>query len=546
MPAMTHGREAGARRAFLGSEPLLFAALVVVVGGLAIVPLARLALEGVAPGGRLDWTVLTGVLAARATWIATAHTIVTALLGTVLAVGLGVPAALVVALTDIRGKSALVFAFMLPLLIPPQIIAVAWIELLGPASPVLRPLGLAPPSGAPHPLYGAGGVSLLLGIEHAPLVFLTLNAGLRNLPRELIEAAQASGAGAWRVLRTVIVPLARPALIAGAALAFVSAIGNFGTPALLGIPGGYTVLTTLIYQKLAGFGPRVLGEVADLSLLLGVIAASGFLVQGWVTRRRDAAALSSGRLAEAFALGRRRLAVEALSWTVVLLVVAMPLAALVAISLVSAYGVPLRLATLTARTTATSSSSTPPRHAPRATACCCPPAPRSFSPALAVPLGFFIAWRGNRVMRPSASPPSCPMPCPASSSRSPASWFSSGRCRCSACRSTTRSGSSSWPISRRFSPWPCGPSRRATASSTARSRRRRRCRAQPCPAPHHHRSAAAGAGRGGRGDPGLSHRAQRAHPQRSCCGRRATRRWGSSSSASSKAATTSRLRRLRY
>jgi iron(III) transport system permease protein len=391
--------ETGVRRVFLGSEQLLFAALVLIVGALAIVPLARLAVEGIAPGGRLDWAVLTGVLAARTTWIATAHTIITALLGTVLAIGLGVPAALVVALTDIRGKSALVFAFMLPLLIPPQVIAVAWIELLGPASPVLRPLGLAPPSGAPHPLYGASGVSLLLGIEHAPLVFLTLNAGLRNLPRELIEAAQASGAGTWRVLRTVIVPLARPALIAGAALAFVSAIGNFGTPALLGIPGGYTVLTTLIYQKLAGFGPRVLGEVADLSLLLGIIAASGFAVQGWVNRRRDRPALSSGLRADPVALGRRRAAVEALSWAVVLLVVVMPLAALVATSLVSAYGVPLGLATFTGENY---------RYVLFEHAAAARAARNSLLLAggaalilagLAVPLGFFIAWRGSRLMR---------------------------------------------------------------------------------------------------------------------------------------------------
>ncbi len=397
-PSPPPSRDAASGSA-LRSEPILFVALVVIVGTLAIVPLARLALEGIAPGGRLDATVLGGVLAARATWIATAHTLVTSLLGTLLAVALGVPAALIVALTDIRGKSALVFAFMLPLLIPPQIIAVAWIELLGSASPVLRPLGLAPPSGTPHPLYGAGGVSLLLGIEQAPLVLLTLNAGLRNLPRELIEAAQASGASAWRVLRTVIVPLAAPSLIAGAALAFVSAIGNFGTPALLGIPGGYTVLTTLIYQKLAGFGPRILGEVADLSLLLGIIAASGFLVQRWCRRRRNVTTLSSGLRVRPVALGRYRIAVEALCWTVILVIVAMPLVALVATSLVPAYGVPLGAATITGENYRYIIF----EHAAAARA-----ARNSLLLAggaafilagIAVPLGFFIGWRGNRVMR---------------------------------------------------------------------------------------------------------------------------------------------------
>ncbi|MFN4129736.1 MAG: ABC transporter permease subunit [Paracoccaceae bacterium] len=51
------------------------------------------------------------------------------------------------------------------------------------------------------------------------------------------EAARVNGAGPWQVLRRVILPLMGPAFLTGFALAFVSALGNFGAPALLGIPG---------------------------------------------------------------------------------------------------------------------------------------------------------------------------------------------------------------------------------------------------------------------------------------------------------------------
>ena len=54
---------------------------------------------------------------------------------------------------------------------------------------------------------------------------------------------------------TIVLPLMTPPLVAGGALAFVSAIGNFGIPALLGIPAGYTVLPTLIYQRLRELRP---------------------------------------------------------------------------------------------------------------------------------------------------------------------------------------------------------------------------------------------------------------------------------------------------
>ena len=43
--------------------------------------------------------------------------------------------------------------------------------------------------GSRNPLYSPGGIILVLGVQYAPLVFLTLRAGLRTLPQELIEAA---------------------------------------------------------------------------------------------------------------------------------------------------------------------------------------------------------------------------------------------------------------------------------------------------------------------------------------------------------------------
>ncbi len=386
------------QRAVWSGERSTFLALLVIVGVLAALPMARLALEGVAPGGRLDLATLGGVLGAPQTWIAARHTIVTGIFGTLISLALGVPAAIVLALTDIRGKPALVFAFMLPLLIPPQIIATAWIELFGPASPILRPLGLAPRLGAPHPLYGPGGVSLLLGIEHAPLVFLALNAGLRAVPRELIEAAQASGAGFWRSLRSIVLPLARAPLVAGASLAFVSSIGNFGTPALLGIPGGYGVLTTLIYQKLAGFGPTVLAEVADLSLLLAVIAVIGLALHGWVGGR-GSQAMSLGAPARLLALGIWRPALEAACWVILLVIVLLPLAALLATSLVPAYGVPLRAATATFENYRYILFENAAAARAAINSVFLAGAAALILPALALPLGLFIAWRRSPLMR---------------------------------------------------------------------------------------------------------------------------------------------------
>ena len=331
----------------LSGERFVFVALVVLVTGLSIAPMLRLVLESVAPGGEFGSSVAQEVLASPSTWRATWRSLETALGGTLVSLLLGGAFALLVALTDIRAKRPLVFCFLIPLMIPPQVTALSWVQVLGPSSALLNTLGLAPPLGTPNPIYSREGIIVLLGIQHAPLVFLALRAGLRGMPREMVEAARAAGAGHWQVLFTVVTPLMTPALVAGTALAFISAVGNFGINAFIGIPANYTVLPTLIYKRLAGFGPDVISEVAVLSVLIGAIAFTGVLVQGWMLRKRDYRTVGVPSQPLAFALGNWRPAVELACWSIIAVILVLPVTALFATSLVSAYGVPLTTATVT-------------------------------------------------------------------------------------------------------------------------------------------------------------------------------------------------------
>ncbi|MAP18695.1 MAG: ABC transporter permease [Aurantimonas sp.] len=326
---------------------MTLAVLVVFVGLVSVLPVTRLVVEAFAPGGTPDLANIRSVLTAGSTWTAAWHSLVTATLGTAISLVLGTLFALIVALTDIRAKAALVFCFLLPLMIPPQVTALSWAQLFGPASPLLITLGLAPPLGAPNPIYSPGGIVLLLGIQHAPLVFLAVRAGLRGLPREMIEAARACGAGRLRVMATIVLPMMTPPLVAGGALAFVSAVGNFGIPALLGIPAGYTVLPTLIYQRLASFGPSIISEVAVLSIVVGALAFVGFAVQALVIGKRDYRTVGAPAQALRYALGRWRGPIEALAWAIIVAILVVPLIALLATSLVIAYGVPLTGQTVT-------------------------------------------------------------------------------------------------------------------------------------------------------------------------------------------------------
>ncbi|KQS97973.1 MULTISPECIES: ABC transporter permease [unclassified Rhizobium] len=326
------------------SQPVWLLPLVIAfVCLLSVLPLARLLYAGL----RFSFEgEATGLFAEPATWAAIRNTMVTASGGMLISVLLGAVFAFVVTLTDFRGKGVFSFAFILPMMIPPQVTALAWVQMSGPASPLLKTLGIAPPLGSPQPLYSVGGIILLLGVQHAPLVFLALKAGLACLPRDGVEAARLAGASPLRVFRDIILPLTTPGLVAGAALAFVSGVGNFGIPAILGIPASIFVLPTLIYSRLSSFGAGTFAEMAQLSMMIAVIAGLGLAIQQWALRGADYRIIGlSGRNA-VFSLGRWRMVFEAAFLVILFFVLAAPLAALVASSLVPAYGVPLNFRTM--------------------------------------------------------------------------------------------------------------------------------------------------------------------------------------------------------
>jgi len=289
---------------------------------------------------------LAEVTASHAVRIALSHSLVSSALAATLALGLGGLLAMLIGLTDLRGRAAAVFLLLLPMMIPPQVTAIAWVQALGPASPVLQVLGLAPAPGTPNPMYSPTGVILLLGTQQMPMVLLVLVAALRALPRDLAEAARIAGARPARMLARVILPLLRPALIGGWMLAFVSSLGNFGILAVLGIPARYTTLPVLIWRKLSAFGPSALGKVAAISMLLALLAMLAVLLQMRLTRRR-LALIGPPQPPLRLRLGPARPLAEAGVALWLAATVALPLAALFATALVPTYGVPLSLGSLT-------------------------------------------------------------------------------------------------------------------------------------------------------------------------------------------------------
>lgn len=264
-----------------------------------------------------------------------------------LALPLGTVIALVLGVTDIRRRHITSFLFVLSLMISPQVIALAFLHLAGPASPILNTLGLAPEAGSANPMFGRLGIILVLGLHHAPLVYVIMSAGLKRIPIAVVEAARMDGSPPLRIVTDHLLPLLRPHLMSAGLLAFVAGIGNFGIPALLGAPVNYLTLPVLIYRRLSSFGTGILGDVAALGLLVAAIAIICVAASQILTRRGEVLLEEDTPLQPFWKLGRAGAAAEIFVGLVITVTLILPMLSLLAAALVPSYGMPLSLATMT-------------------------------------------------------------------------------------------------------------------------------------------------------------------------------------------------------
>lgn len=325
----------------LGTTRLLVAGATLWLLLVGAAPLLRLLAEALGDGA------VGQAFADPAVWRAAWRSLQVSLGAAALATLLGGALAWALLLRGLPLRGALLFLAVLPALVPAQVMALGWIQASGPASPLLLALNLAPPIGTPNPVYGPAGMTILLAVQATPLVMLAVAALLRRVPGEVLLAARGLGAGPEAALRRAVWPLLAPGLLAGAGLAYVAALGNFGVGALLGIPARFTVLPVLIWQRLSSGGAASLEQAAALAVLLALMAAPALILQALAARRAPAAGRQP--FAPVPLPGPARAAVTALVLLYLGAVLLVPMAALLAAALVPAMGVELSAATFTGR-----------------------------------------------------------------------------------------------------------------------------------------------------------------------------------------------------
>lgn len=195
---------------------------------IVLLPLAAIAWQAVGGGWQHFWLAVTSHAALESFKV----TLIISVVVTILDVLFGVLVAWMLVRDDFAWKGLLDAVIDLPFALPTIVTSLVMLALYGPSSPIGLHLQHTPP-----------GVAMALAFVTLPFVVRAVQPVLREIDREVEEAAASLGAGGRKVFTSIVLPSLLPAVLSGAGLAFSRCIGEFGSVVTIGgaVPGSTEV-----------------------------------------------------------------------------------------------------------------------------------------------------------------------------------------------------------------------------------------------------------------------------------------------------------------
>ncbi|MBW7571436.1 ABC transporter permease [Caproiciproducens faecalis] len=211
------------------------------------------------------------------------NSLATSGVSTILAIIIGVPLAYITSRFNVYWKKCINMLIIMSLMSPPFIGAYSWIMLLGRNglfTNAFAKIGIITP-----PIYGFGGIVLVFTLKFFPYVYLYVSGAMSSIDRSLEEAAENLGSSKLRRTLTITMPVIMPTLAAGAIMAFMSSLADFGTPMLIG--EGYKVLPVLVYEEYMSEMGGNANMAGALSVIIICCSTAVLLIQKYVVARKN-------------------------------------------------------------------------------------------------------------------------------------------------------------------------------------------------------------------------------------------------------------------
>jgi iron(III) transport system permease protein len=263
---------------------------------------------------------------------------------TLIAVVIATALSLLIARTDMPGRRVVEVSLWFAFFIPPLSMTLGWIVLLDPSNGVVNTTlrSIFGMSGAQGPLniYSFWGIILAhISSSTVPLMTILIIPSMRRMSSGLEEAARSCGAGRFKTLLFVTLPLARPAILGAALLSFIYSLKTFEIEYLLGNPIGFKVYSTQVYDWVYREPPEY-GIATALGIMVIPVMVLLAIGQRLLVRDRSFVTVSSRGFNDApMALGRvRRWVIGGFAYLYVVLIIGLPAGALIVGSFMRRFG----------------------------------------------------------------------------------------------------------------------------------------------------------------------------------------------------------------
>lgn len=251
---------------------------------LAVACVAPLAVLLVREGA--SWPSALGLFAQASAFRLLVRSLALSLVVTAMALGIGLPAGVLIGRTDARGGRPALLLHAFPMFLPPFLLALGWYRVWGAQ-------GLLGSELTSRVLFGEVGLIAILGLTFAPVVTALVAMGICSVDPSLEEAAR-SHARPLRVVTRILLPSAAPAVALGALIVFTLAFSELGVPMFLRVE----TFPAAVFARLGGiaYAPgEALGLVLPalgLALVLLVmerrlVGSRSYSVLGLRTPRRE-------------------------------------------------------------------------------------------------------------------------------------------------------------------------------------------------------------------------------------------------------------------
>jgi len=203
-------------------------------------------------------------------WPAIALSLRLATATTIVLLAIGLPLASWLALSNRRGRWAVDAIVALPLVLPPTVLGYYVLVMLGPRSPIGRAFETL--AGSPI-VFSFTGLLVASVLYSLPFAVQPFAAAFAAVDRTLIETAWCLGASRLRTFARIVVPLARPGIIAGAVLTFAHTVGEFGVVLMVGgnLSGVTRTVSISIYDDVQALNYARAGRTAALLLAFSFV-----------------------------------------------------------------------------------------------------------------------------------------------------------------------------------------------------------------------------------------------------------------------------------